>query len=589
MKKTFALFGLFLTLHANVDQYWLTLLHYKKTIFGNYESLIDDKNFFVSKYGKQDPQKELLASIKLIKQNPEKFACRFPLRYKYLNGKYHLSRFSVNSCKDLQKYLKDVNPYKAVLVFADADMNKPASMFGHTFIRIDTKENLPVMSSAVNYAAHVTDTNGILFAFKGIFGFYRAYYSLMPYYDKLKQYSDKDSRDLWEYTLKLNPRQVKNMALHIWELKDIYSDYFFFSENCSYNILFLIEAADPNLHITDDYFLTVIPLDTVKDLKKRSMITAYFYRPSLVTQIETISAPVNDKTVIVEIAKGHKDPADVLNMNISSEERARILDSAVRYLEYLSKKTDIKKSEYTKRFISILKARSRVKYISDYKFKTPFNPVNSHNSKKVGITYENSDKNSLILSLRLAYHTLEDPLKGYKKGSSLAFGNFAVRYRDSKAKFYKIGLVEIKSLTKRDIFFHPLSWQVYAGFYTRDVHKNDRLAFEINPGGGFTYDIKNTLVYTMINTDALFHRDYEKGYAFGAGVEAGAVKYCANTALLVSGGFNRYVLGDVHTRKYANAVLRYTLNMQNALKIKYSYTGEYKTLHSVSFSYMHYF
>ena len=591
MKKILALFGLLCSLYAyKFDSYWLTLLHYKKNLLGNYVSLIDDKNFFISEKGKYNPYKEFLVSIKLIKTDPQKFACRFPLRYEYINSKYHLNDFNISECKELNKYLKDVNPQKAVLVFADADMNKPASMFGHTFIRIDTKENLPVLSSAVNYAAHVTDTNGILFAFKGIFGFYKAYYSLMPYYDKLKQYSDKDNRDLWEYGLKLNKKQVLNMALHIWELKDIYSDYYFFSENCSYNILFLIEAADSDLHVTDDYFLTVIPIDTVKDLKSKGMIVSYNYRPSLVTQIETISKPVKNKEIIVKIAKGLIPAKKVLDLNITEEKKARILDSAVRYLEYLSKKIYIDKNVYTKRFISILKVRSKVKYISDYHYKIPFNPVNSHNSKRLSFTAGHDNGNNYIkFGLRLAYHTLVDPIKGYKLGSSLAFGNFEVIYKNSQLKFNKIGLVEIESLTPRDEFFKPISWKIFAGFYRKVIHNNNKLVFEINPGGGFTYKIDHSLVYALINTDFNFNSDYNKNYSFGAGLESGVIKYFNNNAIIANIGINRYLLGDIHTYKYFNFKYRYTLNIQNAIVFAYKYENEYEVNKKVQFSLMHYF
>lgn len=590
MRKILALLGLLCSLYSyNYDPYWLTLLHYKKNFLGNYVSLIDDKNFFVSKNGKYNPNEEFLASIKLIKTDPKKFACKFPLRYKYINYKYHLSDFNLSECKELSKYLKDVNPEKAVLVFADADMNKPASMFGHTFIRIDTKENLPVLSSAVNYAAHVTDTNGILFAFKGIFGFYKAYYSLMPYYDKLKQYSDKDNRDLWEYGLKLNKKQIENMALHIWELKDIYSDYFFFSENCSYNILFLIEVADPNLHVTDDYFLTVIPIDTVKDLKSKGMIVSYNYRPSLVTQIETISKPVRNKTLIVKIAKGQIPAFYVLTLNITEEKKARILDSAVRYLEYLSKKIYIDKNEYTKRFISILKARSKIKYISNYQYKTPYNPVNSHNSKRISFTLGHDDINYVKMGLRLSYHTLIDPIEGYKVGSSLAFGNFEAIFKNNELKVNRIGLVEIESLTKRDEFFKPVSWKVFAGFYRKNIHNKNKLVFEINPGGGFTYEIKKALVYAMINTDINLNSDYNKGYSFGVGIESGIVKYDGNNAIIMNLGINRYFLGDIHTKRYFNFNYRFTVNVQNALALDYKFEDEYQINRKIELNIFHYF
>jgi len=591
LKQIAALLGLFYLLNAySVDSYWLSLLHYKKNITGGYESLIDDKNFFISKDGKKNPKKELLASIKLIKSVPKKFACRFPLRFEYLNSKYSLSDFNIKSCEKLQKYLNDINAQKAVLVFADADINKPASMFGHTFIRIDTKDERPVLSSAVNYAAHVTDTNGILFAFKGIFGFYKAYYSLMPYYEKLKQYSDKDNRDLWEYGLKLSKNDVRRMVLHIWELKDIYSDYYFFSENCSYNILFLIEVAKPGINVTDGYFLTVIPLDTVKDLKKKGLITSYGYRPSLVTQIETIAKPVRDKKLIVKIALGKTDPQTVINKDISEEEKARILDAGVRYLEYLSKKRNIKKSEYTKRFLSILKARSKVGYVSNYKFKTPFNPVNAHDSKKITLSSRRFyGQNSLIFGLRMAYHTLNDPIEGYKLGSSLAFGNFMFRYERQRLKIEKIGLVEIESLSKRDVFFKPVSWKVNVGFYTKRIKGKNKTVFEINPGGGFTYASGKKLFYTLLQSDLNTDGAYKNGYSLGAGFEAGGIVYLKKHAFMVKSGAFRYFSGDCHTFRYLKTEYRYVLSRKFAFDVKYGIEKDYETGHTVEAGMFYYF
>jgi hypothetical protein len=34
-------------------------------------------------------------------------------------------------------------------------------------------------------------------------------YSLMPYYRKVKEYGDFESRDLWEYELNLSPEETR--------------------------------------------------------------------------------------------------------------------------------------------------------------------------------------------------------------------------------------------------------------------------------------------------------------------------------------------------------------------------------------------
>lgn len=593
MKKILflTLFGFFNLLLASYsyDKQWLNILHYKKTLFG-YKSLIDDKNFFISKNGQTNPKEELLSSIKLIKTSPSKFACRFPLRYQYINEHYNISNFDISQCVELNKYLKNVNPYQAVMVFADAHMNKPASMFGHTFIRIDTPKKLPLLSYAVNYAAHVTDTNGILFAFKGIFGFYKAYYSILPYYEKLREYSDQESRDLWSYNLNLTPDEVKKMAFHVWELKDIYSDYYFFTENCSYNILFLIDVAKPNVNTTDYFKSTVIPMDTIKLLYKKGLISNVQYSASLVTQIKYISKPIKNKQIIVDIANNQTKPTFVLDMNTSNEYKARILDSSVRYLKYLSIKHKITKKEFTNRFLKILSARSKVKYTSNYKYPTPINPIHSHDSRRIllAIGRENH-KDYIDFGLRLAYHSIEDNIQGFKYGSSLQFGDFKFRYHKN-LKIEKIGLVEILSLTPRDTLFKPISWKINGGFYKEYINNKEKLVFKINPGGGFTKEFKNTMLYGMFNSDFNFNSNYHKGYSFGFGPQFGMIKYFQNNAILIDVGYINYIFGDKNHKLYTNSKFRHTINRNNAILLNYEYQKTYKNhINNISLLYYYYF
>jgi len=161
-------------------------------------------------------------------------------------------------------------------------------MFGHTLIRIDSAENSSLLSYAINYAATGDDINGLLFAFKGIFGFYRGYFSILPYYQKVKEYGDIDHRDMWEYRLDLTKDEVNLMMLHLWELQGIYSDYFFFDENCSYTLLFLLDAARPELKLTDRFGLWVMPVDTIRVMTENSLIEEVVYRPSKSTKINTL-------------------------------------------------------------------------------------------------------------------------------------------------------------------------------------------------------------------------------------------------------------------------------------------------------------
>lgn len=239
------------------DRYWHVLLHYKKNIFG-LESLIDDPNFFLAEDGKYNPKSELEATIRAFFQESNDHSvhpvCRFIARFTWLKEKlnFDVSKIPFTECKRFNKIIKKINPKSVSLIFPTSYMNNPASMFGHTLIIIESEDKNKLLSYAVNYSALTNESFGPLFAFRGIFGLYKGYFSVLPYYAKVQEYSDLNQRDIWEYRLNLTEREVIRMMMHLAELDNIYSDYFFFDENCSYNLLFLLDVARPTLFLSDN-------------------------------------------------------------------------------------------------------------------------------------------------------------------------------------------------------------------------------------------------------------------------------------------------------------------------------------------------
>ena len=260
------------------DPYWKSLLHISNTN----TSEIDDENFFLAKDGKTNPYAELKATynqlITQIKETNTSIQCRFPLRTKWIKKQLNLSNLPQHQCIEFNKLYKKINPKSATLVFPNAHINSPASMFGHTFLRIDSSFNSKLLSNAINYAAQANQNteNGFIFALKGLFGGYYGKYSLLPYYDKLKEYRDTEQRDIWEYKLNLTQKEIDDMIMHIWEIKDSYSYYYFFDENCSYNILWLLEIARPSLYLRDKFFYHVSPPETLFAIQNANLLIKHF-------------------------------------------------------------------------------------------------------------------------------------------------------------------------------------------------------------------------------------------------------------------------------------------------------------------------
>jgi hypothetical protein len=125
----------------------------------------------------------------------------------------------------------------------------------------------------VNYSAITTDTFGRSTR-QGHLRFYTATSAFFHIIAKIQEYGDFDHRDIWEYRLNFNADEMRRMLYHIYELDNIFSYYYFFDENCSYSLLFLLDAARPGLALSDEFysrfFTWVIPIDTIRGVERGS-------------------------------------------------------------------------------------------------------------------------------------------------------------------------------------------------------------------------------------------------------------------------------------------------------------------------------
>jgi len=375
-------------------RYWHVLLHYKKGLLG-IKSLIDDPKFFLSPYGKENPRAELEATIRgffrPFEGEEDHPLCRYPARYQWLKDSIEIdeSRLPQASCVEMDRTFSKVRPESAVLVFPAAFMNSPASMFGHTLIRIDSSNESKLLSYAVNYAARTAETSGFSFAMKGIFGLYPGYYSILPYYEKVKEYNNMRDRDMWEYTLSLTGEEVKRMFLHIWEMKEIYSDYYFFDENCSYNLLFLIEAARPSLRLTDSFFYWVVPVKTIKAINKEGLIKSKKYRPSISTKIRHMMETADSDVLEIAVKRAYDEimPEEIINLDFAVDKKTKVLDLATEIIQYRYARNDIDKKEYNAKFLANLSIRSTLgrSLMQGDDIRQPTPPETGHDSSRFSL------------------------------------------------------------------------------------------------------------------------------------------------------------------------------------------------------------
>jgi hypothetical protein len=553
--------------------YWRTLLHYKRTI-GGLRSLVDDPRFFASPAGKRDPAAELESTIRAFFEpdvgQGKHPVCRFVARYHWLKEQLGLdpARLPVAECRAFTRLVEEMRPVSATLVFAAAHMNSPASMFGHTFLVYETASRNKLAAQAVNYAAITGETFDPLYAVKGLFGLYKGYFSALPYYAKLQEYSDLDHRDMWEYPLALTREETVRSIMHVYEMEGLYADYYFFDENCSYTLLFLLDAARPGLHLTDQVAPWVIPLDTIRVAQEAGLIAEALHRPSRTTKIERLASRVAGATrdLALDIARGDRPTAGVSAAGLSNEEQVRALDLAVEYLQYLYSKRRVDRQTYTDRFVTLLAARSALGVAeADGRGAPPPRPEEGHRSNRLRLGAGLRKGQAFQeIAFRFAYHTLSDYPKGYREGSQIVFGDTAVRYyfEDHRLTLEYLDVLDIVSLAPRDELFQPMSWKVRAGLGQRVMEDGaDHLIGRLSPGAGLAYRIPVLgLLYVMLEAEADVGDSLRENYALGVGGSVGVVKSITDrwTATLSARGIY-FGLGDRH------GVLDVTLRQNYAL------------------------
>jgi hypothetical protein len=572
------------------ERMWEVLLHYKPAGSG-VKSLVDDPRFFNAPNGRRDPQAELDATIVSFFQTEERPdeehpRCKFIARYTWLREQLAIDeqRLPPADCTRFKKALIEVNPRSVVLVFPNTLLNSPTSMFGHTLLRINTTYESDLLSHVVNYAAITGANPGALYPIKGIFGFYQGRYSNLPYYEKVQEYSDLEHRDIWEYHLNLTADEAYRVFLHIWEMKEFYANYYFFDQNCSFNLLFLIEAGRPSLRLTDEFYgrwrFWVIPVDTVRAAQKFGIIERVTYRPSRATKIMRIASGMDDGLVKMsyDVAEEKRSPDSVLATELMTTEKREVLDLSAELTQYRFSSRKLEREKYQKQFLDTLSARSTLGTppANPYPIATPTPPDQGHLSARVrtGVGYR-LDSWFGEFEWRAAYHDITDLDEGYVRGAQINFMELSFRYNfdDDKLRLHRWRIIDILSLSPWNGIFKPISWKVNIGVEEMTLSDgNDHPIPSLNAGGGLSTAVGKTgLLYLLAESDLLASTRLEKDYSLGFGGTGGMMVNLTRdwkVNLWMQGLF--YAMGDQHQTVTAalQQNLRVTTNTSLSLDAK---------------------
>ena len=599
--------------HLNLasDPQWLHLGHYKKGYFGGLKSEVSGKAFFLAADGATNPESELKATLQgffateerpfealypadgsqLDRQHPR---CQFPARYLWLQKKLAIdpAHLPPADCERFQKYRKRLAARSVSLVFSSYYLNNPSSAFGHSFLRLNRTESTAardryeLLDHGINFAAEVTTENALMYALYGLTGGFRGTYSSVPYYFKVREYNDFEARDLWSYDLDLTPEELELLVAHLWELGSTYFGYFYFRQNCSYQILTAIEAAAPRYSITAPLPPYVIPADTIRQaVKTPGLVQGISYRPSVRSiffhRLKSLSP--GEEVILGELvsAKNEAQLDSALKKIAGRDRSAPVLDAAIDYLDYKYPKDLIRKeTESAKRKQKLLLARSSIPVRSEsVEFIPPEadRPHAGHESARASLVtgHEKATASYSELGIRFALHDMLDDGSGYPSHSQIEFMNIQARYYWEMKSFEieNIALLRILSLNPVTFFNQGPSWRVEFGAKRiRDAECERCFGGMFEVGVGYAIEPWTSVpvtLFSLAELETTYSASFPASKArVGLGPSAGILLGKGRLKSLTQGRYRYQFLSLNHDAYQLESELRWTLQRSWALGLR---------------------
>jgi hypothetical protein len=419
------------------DEQWLNLYRYQDGT-----SLVTNKDWFFHKNGRSSPDEEFKQSISTLRDSPQS-RCKYPARTLYLQRKGFLSKELKDTCPKFEYFKRKVKLEKVWLVFASYFVNNPGSAFGHTLFKLQGKGNdNDLLEWGVNFAAEMTTQNPVLYALFGLTGVFQGNFSLLPYFIKISEYSDSETRDLWEYQIDLSEEEKELFLAHLWEMDGATFDYYYLTQNCSYHLLYFLDAIRPQFKFKERMSYFVLPSHTLTVANETpGLIRQTKVRPSQFKKTQARYQNLNENNKELAFLPYKSDSS------LSQREQADLLDFKIDYMDLTKGKLLLMKDTQTvaeKRALQAERAQLGELPPSPLKIATEKGPHTIHPSRFLGLGYEQQSferpgtdplYKRLLLTYRFSFHEYLDPQEGAPSWSQLMLGKVEGAYDKDRERF----------------------------------------------------------------------------------------------------------------------------------------------------------
>lgn len=492
---------------------WTKLLHVKNQRVA--KRLRQDAPFFITEGGFKSSFLEMQATVQAF-AHPEGYLkkgrghphCLFPARLQVLKRDLNLE-FPEVLCPALEEWKAQVRSDRIVVVFASQFASHPGSVMGHTFIKFQNSQHKDYLNRTIGYAAEIPeDVSALAYVYRGLFGGFRGSFSEQPYYEKVQEYNNMESRDLWEYSLRLSEEEKDIFLNHLWELKENGEfDYYYLDENCAFIILAALEAATPNKNFLNRLPWYVLPLETIKALAKEDLIEKIVWKPSLQTQmttkLKTLSSDQQKKTVRAIHRRSILELDDSVSLEIILDdiERSKVKSKGVLSEDLVQFQKE-----------ALLK-RAQLGVKAPIKPSEPQSILNGHGPLHVEFSVGRKPEGHFFgFRFRPFLHNFMDNDVGYLRNSAMSF--MELEWRGSKSSdidLFEVIFFDVQLSRPYTALDPDWSWKMKAAY-------QDRIYF-LESARGITWDLTDHFSAVVMGYGKLeTHQEFEDDYRFWPGI-----------------------------------------------------------------------
>lgn len=453
---------------------WAALLHSY-----NGHVNISDPNFLLS-HNDFSLASELMQTIDFLYRGNPRNVCRFPARYYWLRQILNIPELPLDSCPEVLEFRHKAPIDEISIVFASERVSQPASMLGHSFLKLSGKNDQGTeVSHAITFYTDINTYNLPRLLFDSLVIGKQGYFALSPYDEMQRRYVDEEQRNLWEYGLILNNSQIELIRLHLLELKYTKLTYFFQKYNCATLLNFVVSLSGKSM---PDSIWWLTPKDLMKNAQHAGLISStriitpsrWLFR-AIATQV-----PLHDQRAIrQQIIQGKVDS----NFFQSGNEASFIqFELARAYNQYAYHAEKLNNSVWAANEDAISKIKKNSFADMQLSSNEKNNQINTPGDRQISLSAQN-DKGaqSLMLTVLPVSHTLLDDNRGYAAESSLQLFSTTL----------KIPLYGGQLLLDRLVFFNMESLMPYDEF-TGGMSSRFHIAIEPQKNA----QLKNFQVFT---------------------------------------------------------------------------------------------